>query len=1606
MASDNELIDIDYKGPDTSSVSKVPASPRQEKESRNKKEFVCSHCKKVFSHKGNWVQHVRSHTKERPFTCNLCGMAYTKSSHLLQHRRTHKGITREDNKVTNQLYDCYVCNRSFTLLNSLKVHMRSHSDERTISCHLCDKKFRHKSTLMRHLKVHSGIKTHSCDLCQKRFYDGSDLKKHIRVHTQSNKDNKGRNRSNVIEKYFKKHISKTNEEMSEKSSLLQSFESVDELTDTNGIGNGSADITNDIKDEGSLVNEDNILNTNDDLNAADMDAVGNGSDDRLKDIKSEGSLVNEDSILNSYTNDGFNRDTLKTSNSQIKTEPGHSIEYVTERNVPHETGVSCTKRHAENVHTVGNEMEATLNIKQGDIQESDLIAKHYASDTDDTFEKDISMFENDTPISLHLNKTIAFPDCMKKLYYEDYLEIGDEIYKASDTDNNMSGNDLGRPTAQHESSTPTKQHEKVEGFMSDENKDVDAEGSAMKKVCDEPIIIDDDSGDNVDNLQNDQTGASVINEFTIERTDFENNHLLMKSYATDRKERVHSFTDRLNDIESFTLGIDCEIQLESKVVHAVVTDLSSDCEENVAHDFNVQNSKDMTFEVNNSNVSEKYKNVSPKELANLTKAYWDINKNSTIAELHKKMFKICRKMKKKGSSDKRCISKYVVIGPKILNSKNVSSYQEAIRRDEIYLGTRLNVQPRKRSAIVESDIVPTNKIFKRNDQSQNLDDSEHVQQNNDDNQSDKSEKPHNIEIEDDLSQMKKQSYMNCSKLQPDNTSLEETPLLQASKKLSSQPENTKLLPEETALVETPLHKSDKLSSSENAQLLLEKTPQEERPLLKSDKFSYYQRKQHYSSENAQLLLEKTPPEESPLLESDKLSSSENAKVLPEKTPQEKSPLLESDKLSSSENAKVLPEKTPQEESQLLKSDKLSSSENAKVLPEKTPQEESPLLESDKLSSSENAKVLPEKTPQEESLLLISDKLIFSENTIVVLWPQIPPPEKTPLLSTDKLPSSSGKTEVAPVAKLSNKNSMTNSHTEKTKKSNSQVNTCRHCQEVFNDRCSFLNHLRQHVKNKVYTCEDCNHSFDKWRDFSHHKCSKYEYICAHCDKVFHNEKILTCHMEKKKFPCSFCQKIACSLGKLHEHLITHYQFQCSTCSEKFKSRHALNVHGREDTCSSENQERKLTEENMQQMNESKVKTMIGKQSDEVNKEENVNIGAIDKDDEEVTNNGGTESFNICQNGEVVITSPEKSITTENTNDITDTVKQFSSSLAEWQNLVSAIREENSEANKKEIPKGVENHCAEIDADGDNSEGRSGIYKDNGNKKEISKDLEDDENQCAEIDASGDNSEEKKRKYEDDGDIADDKVTCETGYEKQNHCMTNRPDLGHDFVSDKNKKKSTISKFVQRKHRIKKDKFIVSNALFKKKNKGSKLAGWNKNFKSVTKKSVVEKKRLKENENEKDISGSVLTDKEKTDKMHKEKNSFKFRKNEKIKDNPEESTDKLEEKMDSFKYRKGQNNYNIVDINKNFGAIGDKASNNVNMKGAISPNMVGKDLDTVGYNSESDTNSGESGDDNSDGYTSVSGDINGETDLVSDNDSDGYEECTVEEIQAMLTGHNKQ
>uniref|UniRef100_A0A8D0DB40 C2H2-type domain-containing protein n=1 Tax=Sander lucioperca TaxID=283035 RepID=A0A8D0DB40_SANLU len=55
------------------------------------KPFICSVCKKYFTHRGHLQTHMRIHTGEKPFSCSECGKAFTERGHLKTHMMTHSG---------------------------------------------------------------------------------------------------------------------------------------------------------------------------------------------------------------------------------------------------------------------------------------------------------------------------------------------------------------------------------------------------------------------------------------------------------------------------------------------------------------------------------------------------------------------------------------------------------------------------------------------------------------------------------------------------------------------------------------------------------------------------------------------------------------------------------------------------------------------------------------------------------------------------------------------------------------------------------------------------------------------------------------------------------------------------------------------------------------------------------------------------------------------------------------------------------------------------------------------------------------------------------------------------------------------------------------------------------------------------------------------------------------------------------------------------------------------------------------------------------------------------------------------------------------------------
>jgi KRAB domain-containing zinc finger protein len=54
------------------------------------------------------------------------------------------------------VYKCGICERDFSLSNSLLSHIRSHTRDKPYKCDICGKRFSWNWNLERHIRTHSG----------------------------------------------------------------------------------------------------------------------------------------------------------------------------------------------------------------------------------------------------------------------------------------------------------------------------------------------------------------------------------------------------------------------------------------------------------------------------------------------------------------------------------------------------------------------------------------------------------------------------------------------------------------------------------------------------------------------------------------------------------------------------------------------------------------------------------------------------------------------------------------------------------------------------------------------------------------------------------------------------------------------------------------------------------------------------------------------------------------------------------------------------------------------------------------------------------------------------------------------------------------------------------------------------------------------------------------------------------------------------------------------------------------------------------------------------------------------------------------------------------
>ena len=159
--------------------------------------YMCTYegCNKAYSNSSQLLQHTRLHTGGKPYQCNLCDKSFTFANEHKEHIKDmhtsstshkcsycHKTYASEEelslHKTKDHRVECEVCNKTFSRLAYLQVHIKVHEGEGKFNCSTCFKSFDNESNYRQHIKIHPDYKPYACQICNISFSHPSNLINH------------------------------------------------------------------------------------------------------------------------------------------------------------------------------------------------------------------------------------------------------------------------------------------------------------------------------------------------------------------------------------------------------------------------------------------------------------------------------------------------------------------------------------------------------------------------------------------------------------------------------------------------------------------------------------------------------------------------------------------------------------------------------------------------------------------------------------------------------------------------------------------------------------------------------------------------------------------------------------------------------------------------------------------------------------------------------------------------------------------------------------------------------------------------------------------------------------------------------------------------------------------------------------------------------------------------------------------------------------------------------------------------------------------------------------------------------------------------------------
>ncbi|KAK8742658.1 hypothetical protein OTU49_001608, partial [Cherax quadricarinatus] len=151
---------------------------------RRQQGFQCVFCNARLKTTDSLNVHLNEiHTHTVRLQCKQCPQVFFSSGRLSYHIKRHHTDRRS---YTNL---CHLCGKVYPYPSELKLHLRSHRNERPYKCNQCQKTFLKQGDLTYHKRTHTGIRPHKCPHCDARFPRPNTLMSHIRQQHRERKCN-------------------------------------------------------------------------------------------------------------------------------------------------------------------------------------------------------------------------------------------------------------------------------------------------------------------------------------------------------------------------------------------------------------------------------------------------------------------------------------------------------------------------------------------------------------------------------------------------------------------------------------------------------------------------------------------------------------------------------------------------------------------------------------------------------------------------------------------------------------------------------------------------------------------------------------------------------------------------------------------------------------------------------------------------------------------------------------------------------------------------------------------------------------------------------------------------------------------------------------------------------------------------------------------------------------------------------------------------------------------------------------------------------------------------------------------------------------------------